>query len=206
MTDYRITSIEALRKVVVAPKPSIETKVFDHVDHHASEFIGRAPLCFVATYDAQGNVDVSPKGDAPGFVEVKSPHMLLLPERKGNRLTYGFRNILETGRVGLIFMVPGVREALRVNGKASLTNDPEILARLAAEGKPALLATEVAVDECFFHCGKAFIRSKLWQSDTWATDIEGVIAKQIGSKLALNDTQIKELDAALEANYKDELY
>ncbi len=164
---YRITRPEQLRQVIAAPRVGSPSKVMAALDEPARQFIGQSPLVFVATAGEGFELDVSPKGDEPGFVQVDDASTLLLPERSGNRLTFGFHNILQTGRIGLIFVVPGVRETLRVNGRAEITADPALLQRLASQGKPALLATRVAVQECFFHCGKAFIRSRTWDPATW---------------------------------------
>ena len=168
MSDpYRIENEAQLREVIPEPHAMVQQKVFDCVDPIAREFISHAPLVLLASVDAEGRLDVSPKGDAPGFVHVLDERTLALPERPGNKLAYGFRNILARPRVGMIFVVPGVTETLRVNGGAELTRDPELLERLAARGKPALLATRVRVEECFFHCGKAFVRSALWKTGSW---------------------------------------
>jgi PPOX class probable FMN-dependent enzyme len=146
---YAISNESELRSVIEAPNPSVETKVFDHIDPYASRFIAASPLLFMATVDAEGNLDVSPKGDAPGFVHVEDERTLLIPDRKGNRLTYGFRNILATGQLGLIFVVPSVRETLRVNGRAELSRDPALLERLPAKGRLPLLVTRMLVREAF---------------------------------------------------------
>ena len=162
-----IASVEQLRQVIPAPSPVVQRKVSNQLDSHAQQFIAESPLVFVSTSDRQLNLDVSPKGDLPGFVRVEDPSTLLIPERPGNRLTYGFQNIIETGSIGLIFVIPGVRETLRVNGSAVITRDPELLARFVANDKPALLCTRVTIKECFFHCAKALIRSKLWLPEAW---------------------------------------
>ncbi len=164
---HAITSVEQLRRVIPAPSPVAQRKVSNTLDENARRFIAESPLIFVSTADRRLNIDVSPKGDAPGFVRVADSTTLLIPERSGNRLTYGFQNLLETGTIGLIFLVPGVRETLRVNGTATLTQDPELLQQFAVDGKAALLCTRVAIGECFFHCAKALIRSRLWQPEHW---------------------------------------
>src|SRR6185503_3261690 len=121
----------------------------------------------IATSDASGGCDVSPKGDAPGFVQVLDDRRLVIPERPGNKRLDGMVNLLANPHVGLIFLVPGRQETLRVNGRAWLTADPDLLARMAMHGKTPLLAIGVEVEQCFLHCPKAFIRSQLWKHDDW---------------------------------------
>jgi uncharacterized protein len=162
-----VTSIEQLRAVIPAPNPIVRRKIASVLDESARQFISESPLIFVSTSDSQFNIDVSPKGDHPGFVRVANSSTLLIPERPGNRLAYGFQNLIETGSIGLIFLIPGIRETLRVNGTAVITRDPVLLQEFESNGKAALLCTRVTIKECFFHCGKALIRSKLWLSEAW---------------------------------------
>ena len=203
---HAITTVEQLRELIGEPNPVVESKVFDHIEPYAQAFIEQAPLAFLATVDDGGNLDVSPKGDAPGFVLVEDTSTLLLPDRKGNKLAYGFLNILATSKVGLIFVIPGVRETLRVNGRATLTRDPALLERLSAQGKPAEMCTRVAVEECFIHCGKAMIRSKLWQSDTWNTSFKPNVGRSLAAKLGATDEVAEQIDAQLETDYEENLY
>jgi PPOX class probable FMN-dependent enzyme len=203
---HRIWSEAQLREVIPEPSAAIDLKIFDHVDEVAAEFVARAPLLLLATADAEGQLDVSPKGDAPGFVQVADPHTLLVPDRPGNRLAYGFRNLLERPQVGLIFVVPGVTETLRVNGEAEVTRAPELLARLAARGKPALLVTRVRVRECFFHCGKAFLRSELWKPETWPKGVKANIGRQIANKTKGGDALAEAIEQGLERDYRTGLY
>jgi PPOX class probable FMN-dependent enzyme len=207
MTDpYLIATVEQLREVIPEPSGGVEVKVFDHVDAFARAFIERSPLVLVATAGKESDLDVSPKGDAPGFVSVEDANTLLIPERPGNKLAYGFQNLLENPPIGLIFVIPSVTETLRVNGHAEITRDPEILERLSAGNKPALLATRVTVEESFFHCGKAFIRSKLWKPDTWPQGVKANLGKQIAAKLKADDALAKTIDDSIQANYETELY
>jgi len=187
MDPHRIQSVEQLREVIPEPNPALEQKVFDHVDSFAAAFIERAPLLLLATVGDGGGLDVSPKGDAPGFVGVQDERTLLIPDRPGNKLAYGFRNLLANPAVGLIFVVPGVPETLRVNGRAEITRDPALLARFAARGRDALLVTRVHVEESFFHCGKAFVRSSLWKPETWPRGVKANIGKQIAARRGAGD-------------------
>ena len=166
--NYVIRTEAELESVIGPPMEFVKAKVLPQLDEVMKEFIRKAPLVFIATIDAQGHVDVSPKGDPCGFVHIDAAGNLLIPDRPGNRLTFGFRNILRNREIGLIFVVPHQRETLRVKGLATLHADPAVLSQLQVQGKPALLCTHVEVQSCFMHCGKAFIRSKLWQPQSWS--------------------------------------
>jgi hypothetical protein len=165
--DSVIRTVEELREMLDQPNDAVRLKVGDQLDDHARDFIAEAPFLILATADAEGHTDASPKGDAPGFVVVEDEHTLVLPDRPGNNLAFGLTNILENPHVGLLFLIPGTTETLRVNGRAELTRDPDLLERLAARGKPAVLGIRVHVDEVFFHCAKAFIRSQIWKHEQW---------------------------------------
>ena len=202
---HRIDTIDGLREIIGDEVAVARQKIFDEIDPIGARFIAHAPLVFMATCDADGHMDVSPKGDAPGFVEVESPSALLIPDRPGNRLIDGHRNVLANPRVGLIFVIPNVRETYRVNGRAELTRDPEVLARLEARNKPAILATRVFVEEAYVHCGKAMIRSSLWQAETWPEKFKVGLGKQLAGKLGADDKAAADLDAAIERDYVDGL-
>lgn len=198
---HRITSAEQLRALLGEPNPMTPRKLLRALDEQAIDFIRRAPFLVIGTADAEGNQDVSPKGDGPGFVAVENETTLLIPERKGNKLMFGFRNVLADPHVGLIFLVPNTDETLRVNGGAELTADPAILSRLAARGTPALLAMRVSVRECFFHCAKAFIRSALWKPESWPPRGRVSFGKYIGT----GDEIARQVDKAIEQDYKNNL-
>jgi PPOX class probable FMN-dependent enzyme len=203
MSDpHRIRTEAELREVIPEPNAVIEQKIFDHVDEFASAFIRKAPLLLMATAGADGGLDVSPKGDAAGFVQVEDEKTLVIPDRPGNKLTYGFRNILANPAVGLIFVVPGVVETLRVNGRAEITRDPVLLERLSARHKPAVLATRVRVEESFFHCGKAFVRSSLWKPATWPEGVKANIGKQIAKRNAAGDDLAEAIEKGLAEDLK----
>lgn len=201
--DHLVANVEQLRAVIPAPNPAVRRKVSNVLDESARQFIGESPLMFVSTTDRQFNLDVSPKGDLPGFVRVESPSTLLIPERSGNRLTYGFQNIIETGSIGLIFLIPGVRETLRVNGAAVITRDPALLREFVANGKEALLCTRVTVKECFFHCGKALIRSNLWLPQTWCdVSSKGAAVKSLAGSFGISEAAMQD---KAEADYRQNL-
>lgn len=205
--QYRIKDVRDLEAVVGAAHPFVRHKIATRLDALMREFIGKSPLVFVATSDADGGIDVSPKGDPAGFVRVTDAGDLLLPERPGNQLTIGFRNILGNGRIGLIFMAPGQRETLRVKGRASLHKDPDILRDMAVNGKPALLYTRVEVDECFIHCGKALVRSQLWKPESWDAATRSIGGLQLASVVgARSEAEIAASAQRLETHYRDHLY
>jgi uncharacterized protein len=202
---YRITTVEQLTAIIGTPHPLTPRKVLPQLDEYAIGFIARAPFLVIGTADADGNQDVSPKGDGPGFVAVEDPHTLLIPERKGNKLMFGLRNILGNPRVGLIFMVPGTNETLRVNGVAEITAEPAVLDRLSARGAPALLAVRVTVRECFFHCAKAFIRSALWKPETWGERMQISFGKMLASRVGMGEDGASQIDQAIAQDYKNNL-
>ena len=164
-----IASIEELREIVEAPPPGARSLLKERttLDAHCRAFIAHSPFLLMATGDADGRCDVSPKGDAPGFVQVLDDRRLVIPDRPGNRRLDGMQNLLTNPQVGLIFLVPGRDETLRVNGRAWITRDPDILRRSVVQGKTPLLTVGVEVEQCFFHCAKALIRSRLWAYDKW---------------------------------------
>jgi PPOX class probable FMN-dependent enzyme len=201
---HRIDDVATLRELLGTPGLIAQNKVWGTLEPPARAFIAAAPFAFLATADAAGRVDVSPKGDHPGVVAVEDERTLLVPDRKGNRLLFGLQNILANPYVSLIFLVPGTNETLRVNGRAELTRDPAICARLVARGQPALLAIRVTVEECFFHCPKAFMRASLWSPDTWPRHRVS-FGEIFAPVLGLDPAQAAEIDAALEKHAKDNL-
>ena len=204
---YTIHNEQELEAIIGEPMEFVKVKVVSKLDAIMKEFIQQSPLIFISTIDSNGHVDTSPKGDPNGFVEVDSNGQLLIPERPGNKLTFGFRNILRNGEIGLIFIVPNQRETLRVKGIASLHNDPDILQRMVVNGKPALMYTRVDIKECFFHCGKAMIRSKLWQPESWDKGTVSIGARQFASLGGKTTKEgIQKTEKHLEQSYTDELY
>jgi len=185
--------------------PGLGQKNQDRLDEFAVDFLSRSPFLVLATSDADGRLDASPKGDGPGFVLVEDERTLVIPDRPGNKLVYGHQNILVNPRVGLIFLIPGTPETLRVNGSAELTADPALLERLAARGRSAVLAIRVTVEECFFHCAKAFLRSQLWKPETWPERQKISFGRMAAARLGADDKVARAFDAAVEADYRDNL-
>jgi hypothetical protein len=202
---HRIENLEQLREVLGEPSDLVRQKVFDGLDDVARGFIAASPLVLLSTSNAAGDMDVSPKGDEPGFVAVENDRTLLVPDRTGNKLAFGHENLLENPRIGMIFLVPGARETLRVNGRAELTRDPAVLAALPAKGKPALLATRVFIDEAFMHCGKAMIRSALWKPDTWQKDFKPNLGLQFARMLGAGDDAAPAIEEQLEKDYVENI-
>lgn len=205
---HRIDSVAALRALVGDSNPATEAKINPTLDEFARGFIARSPFLILSTADRTGRQDTSPKGDGPGFVAVEDERTLLIPDRTGNRLVFGLQNILENPHVGVLFLVPGTGETLRVNGTAELTRDPAVLERLGARGKPALLAIRVTVEEAFFHCAKAFLRAQLWKSETWVP-LKVSFGKMMAPKLAPSrdaDEQIAQaIDQMIDEDYRTNL-
>jgi PPOX class probable FMN-dependent enzyme len=165
--DNSITTEHELRAIVGTPGIRSIQKERSALDDHCRRFIAHSPFLLIATAGADGRCDVSPKGDAPGFVIVLDDRRLVVPERPGNKRLDGMKNIIENPHIGLIFFVPGREETLRVNGRASITCDPELLQRAVSHGKTPLVAIGVEVEQCFMHCPKAFRRSQLWVTERW---------------------------------------
>lgn len=157
-----ITTEAQLRQLIGEPTPTVQAKIATRLNELTRKFVERSPFLCLATCDAQGRCDVSPRGDKPGFVQILDDSTLLLPERPGNKLADSLRNILQNPKVGLLFFLPGLGETFRVNGQASLTTQADLLASCAAEGKTPKLAIRVLIEEAFTHCPKAFLRSSLW--------------------------------------------
>ena len=147
------------------PSERAVLKQLDHLDKHCQAFIEISPFLVIGTMGSDGLGDVSPRGDAPGFVKVKDEKTIYLPDRLGNNRTDTLSNVLENSGVGLLFLVPGMNETLRVNGSAKITTDENILEGLSAEGKAPRSALEIKVEEAYLQCAKALIRSKLWEED-----------------------------------------
>lgn len=165
--EHLVTDEHELRTLVGSPSSRATLKQRNSLDDHCRAFISASAFVLFATAGRDGRCDVSPKGDAPGFVRVLDDHRLVVPDRPGNKRLDGMRNLLANPQVGLLFVVPGREETLRVNGQAWITRDPELLGQCVVEGKTPLLAIGVKVEECFMHCAKAFRRSQLWAPDTW---------------------------------------
>lgn len=202
-----VQSEEEIRELIGYPSELVNNKVIDSLDAHCKEFISLSPLLFISSSDNLGFCDVSPRGDEPGFVYVLDEKRIVIPERPGNRRIDSMRNILNNPRVGLIFVIPGLEETLRVNGRAQIIKDKQLLNRMQAKGKTPLLGIGIIIEECYVHCAKAFKRSKLWSPDSWTDkqelpNIPQMISKH-ANKLGLSESEVSD---AMHESYTKRLY
>jgi len=191
--EVTVTSAAKVKAILGPDFPNQTAKVIDHIDVHCRVWIERCPFIVVASINAAGAMDTSPKGDPPGFVKVLDRHTLAIPDRKGNHRGDTFLNVLENPGVGIIFIVPKRREVVRVSGTALLARDPDLLATMAVNGKLPHIAMIVRVKEAFFHCGKSMIRSGMWEPGRWGS-IDGLptyaqALKDHGAQESLEDLQ-----------------
>jgi len=164
-TEMLLTSQSELRSVYREPRPRAAQKVLDHLDVHCRNFIEMSPFCVLSTTGTNGRADASPRGDPPGFVKVIDERTLLIPDRPGNNQVDSLQNIINHPVVGLLFFVPGMNETLRVCGSAEITSDEELLAPLSVGGRAPLSGLKITVKDAFLHCGRALIRSRLWDPE-----------------------------------------
>jgi len=157
---------EELRSITGYPSELVKRKAISYIDHHCRDFISRSPFVIISTSDSSGSCDASPRGDMPGFVLVLDEKRLVIPERPGNRRIDSMRNILSNPQIGLLFLIPGLGETLRINGKAFLVKDGDLLEQMTVQGKKPLIGIVVEVEECFIHCAKAFKRSRFWETES----------------------------------------
>ena len=201
MTDFAASD---LKTIYPAPSPRVIAKARPEIDAHAQKFIAMSPFCVLATSGSDGSVDASPRGGNPGFVHVAGPNLLVMPDRSGNNRIDSFRNVVEgSGFVQLIFFVPGIDETLRVGGKGKLSADPDLLASMVEFGKLPRAALSISVQEAYFHCGKALMRSKLWSQET---RVERAALPSI-SQVIHDQTRLGEPEsqAMVEQRYKEQL-
>lgn len=202
-----VSSLDEVRDIISTPSELVIRKQLPQLDRHARRFIERSPFVVVASAGASGRADASPKGDRPGFVMVLDEHTLLIPDRPGNRRIDTFQNILENPHVGLIFLIPKVEETLRVNGRAAIVRDSNLLAQAKVQGKQPTLGLAVEAEEVYFHCAKAFRRSRLWQPAEWAdTSDLPTLGQILVDQLHMTDTTAAEMDCDLEDSYAKRLY
>lgn len=203
--DTPIRDAAALRGQFGPVGPLAARKVLDHIDDYGRRFIALAPFLVVASADKAGHVDASPRGDAPGFVAVADSRTLVIPDRRGNNRVDTFLNLLESPGVGLIFLVPGIDETFRVNGTAALTQDAALLEPMRAQGKVPAAGLVVQVREAFFHCGKALIRSGLWDPARHvARDTFPSLGRILSDQTAAAD--VAEAEATIADAYRTRLY
>jgi len=200
--QHRVRTVSELRAIVGEMIPAVEVKLSAALDAVTIDFVKQSPFLVLSTANAEGEQDASPKGDGPGFVLIEDERTFVIPDRPGNRLVFGLENILANPHVGVLFLIPGTPETLRINGTAEITRDPALLERLTARGKPAVLGIRVHIEECFFHCAKAFLRSQLWKPESWPERKRISFGKIMAAKLGADADQI---DKAIEEDYRTNL-
>lgn len=201
-----VESEDTLREILGFPAERAVKKQIDRLDVHCRTIISRSPFVLVASSDAEGRLDVSPKGDPMGFVRVLDDVTLAIPDRPGNRRADTFRNVLQNPGVGLLFMVPGRSETLRVNGRAVITRDAALLATMTVNGKAPLLALVVSVEEAFVHCAKCVLRSRLWEPESWPHPAAlPSHARCLVDQAKVAET-LEEVQASVAESYRDRLY
>jgi len=200
-----VNTADGLREIVGHPNSYVANKVGNRLTAVQQDWLAHSPLGFVATTDAQGRVDVSPKGDPPGFVHVIDDTTIAIPERPGNKRVDGYLNVLQRPYVGTLFLIPGRGDTLRINGTARILADADYFDAMTVQDKRPILALEIDVEEVFFHCAKAFLRSDAWDPSTWNPTAVPSVA-QIAKAIRYDWTQA-ELDARYsEANMRKVLY
>ncbi len=209
MNDFEniVTSELELREIVGVPAARAVQKERAVLDPHCRAFIERSPFLLMATAGVDGRCDVSPKGDVPGFVLVLDERRLVIPDRPGNKRLDGMNNLIANPHVGLIFLVPGREETLRVTGRAWITRDPGLLRRFVVQGKTPLLAIGVEVEQCFLHCAKAFRRSQLWAHERWpASDALPSLACVLFDQIRPDGVTLQDYERDIEEGYRKRLY
>jgi uncharacterized protein len=204
-TLAEISSEAELRELLGAPALRVITKERTRLHERDIEWLAASPFCLVATSGADGTCDVSPKGDPPGFALVLDDTTIAIPERPGNKRADGFRNILANPHVGLIFVIPGRKETLRINGRARLIRDAPFFDDMIVKGHRPRLALLVEIEQIFFHCMKSLMRARLWEPESWhpeAVPPHAVIAKSVQPR----EETLEELERYYGPQYETHLY
>jgi PPOX class probable FMN-dependent enzyme len=200
-----ITSEAELRELLGEPTGRAVTKERTRLHDRDKEWLAASPFCLIATAGADGTCDVSPKGDPPGFTLVLDDATIVIPDRPGNRRADGFRNMLANPHVGLIYLVPGRGETLRINGKARLVREAPFFDQMVVKGHRPKLALLIEIEQIFFHCAKAFMRSALWKPETWDPDQLPPHA-QIVKSVQMTEETLEELERYYGPQYATRLY
>ncbi|MAZ03001.1 MAG: pyridoxamine 5'-phosphate oxidase [Sneathiella sp.] len=205
MSEHSITTFDELYSVYKQPAERAVQKELPRLDKHCRHFIALSPFLVLSTDGGDGTADASPRGDAPGFVTVLDDNTLALPDRPGNNRLDSLINILRNPAVGMIFLVPGINETLRINGTATISTDPELMKAHAVDGKLPRSVLLIKVTSAYMHCAKALIRSKLWDPET---QVERNVFPTLGQVLAdqIAGMDAEQSDAYLEVAYKENLY
>ena len=200
-----LNSFEDVRNVIGEPNPVASKKIYSYLNDQMTSFIASSPMMMLSTVDSDGFPTISPKGDDAGFVRVLDSNTLLIPELRGNKLAFSLLNIVQQNKVALIFLVPGTNESLRVHGICRLLKGDDICSSLASKSHQALLVMEVKVSNAYFHCGKAFLRSKTWQPDSWNEKIKVSFGQEIANNIGESSAFIESVDAGVKERYVTEL-
>jgi PPOX class probable FMN-dependent enzyme len=200
-----ITSEAELRELLGSPTPRAAAKERPSLHELDKQWLAQSPFCLIATAGADGSCDVSPKGDPPGFTLVLDDTTIAIPDRPGNRRTDSFRNVLANPHVGLLFLVPGRGDTLRINGRARLVREAPFFDRMIVKGHRPKVALVVEIEEIFFHCSKAFLRSALWKPETWNPEALPSRAR-ISKSLERPDDALEDLERYYGPTYADRLY
>jgi PPOX class probable FMN-dependent enzyme len=205
--SFDVESVAALRAIVGEPLPRVILKEMPELDERATAFIAAAPFLVMATSAADGSADASPKGGPPGFVKVLGPQRLAIPEFPGNRRLDGVQNLVERPGIGVLFIVPGITETLRVNGVAHLTRDPALAALCAVDDRSPWFVVDIEVRQVFSHCSKAFLRSGLWRPNDWP-DPETVTSpsRSIAERAGQEGRREVDVRRDVDDSYQAELY
>ena len=204
-TSIAVTTEAELRQLLGHPTPGVANKDRFSLDDYDRQWLAHSPFCLVATSRADGTCDVSPKGDPPGFTLALDDITIAIPERPGNRRADGFRNILSNPHIGLIYLVPGRTDTLRINGKATLVRDVPFFDQMTVKGHRPVLAIVVQIEQIFYHCSKAFMRSDLWQPSSWNPTALPTRA-QISHRLERANEKLADLEQYYGPSYADGLY
>lgn len=203
----RITSIESLEAEIGLPSKLVIRKELKELDAHMLEFIAESPFVLLGTSDDKGRLDVSPRGDLPAVAQAVDSKHLILADRPGNRRVDSLRNIIKNGRIALLFLVPGMGETLRVNGRACVMRDVDQLAKLTVAGKTPAVGIGVEVEESFFQCAKALIRSKLWDAHPEHPNASPEhFARTLLEQTGVEDETVESLAEKVDSAYRDKLY
>lgn len=214
LTDWTIRDEATLREMIGKAEGLAAKKSLRRLDRYCRQFIGLSPFLVIGTQSADGRADVSPRGDPAGFVQVLDDQRIAIPERPGNKRLDTLTNILEKPAVGLLFMIPGFEETLRINGRATLSRDPHLLERMTIHNRPPKVAILVRVEEAFLHCAKAFKRSNLWDPAARADrkvmpSLGRMILEQVAEAerdSRPDESKVEQIDQAIEESYGTRLY
>ncbi|GAA2852652.1 pyridoxamine 5'-phosphate oxidase family protein [Paenarthrobacter ilicis] len=200
-----ITTSAELEKIIGLPLDRTRKKVRSTLSDFDRQWLAASPFCVLSTTDSEGRVDASPKGDPAGFIKVLDNTTIAIPERPGNRLAFGFHNILQNPNVGLLSVVPGRTDTLRINGTAQVVGNADFFDQMLVKGHRPRAAVVITVEEVFTHCGKAFMRSGLWQPETWNPDGLPSIAV-LAQSYTQPETPLSELEDYYGPSYADGMY